>query len=84
MHRRQPAAEQAAHPTSGPRRRPRKLPESFVTQGDFGRTTHINCSPIFPARFRMLTRGRSIAIGSQAPDVTPWKRPMDTTPLRKP
>jgi hypothetical protein len=52
MPRFQPAAEQAAHPKSGPRRRPRELPGSVVTQRDFGRTTHINCSPIFPARFK--------------------------------
>jgi hypothetical protein len=51
MGRRQPAAEQAAHPMSGPRRRPHKLSGSFVAQGDSERTTHVNCSPIFPARF---------------------------------
>jgi hypothetical protein len=62
MPRFQLAAEQAAHANSGPRRRPRELPGSFVTQRDFGRTTHINCSrysrrdsPIWPPH-----RGRSI------------------------
>ena len=45
------AAEQAAHPTSGPRRRPHELPGSSVSHGGFGRTTHLNCSPVFPARF---------------------------------
>jgi hypothetical protein len=51
MRRFQPAAEQAAHPKSGPRRRPDELLGSFVTHGDFRRTTHTNCSPRFPARF---------------------------------
>src|SRR6266542_169579 len=35
MSRIQPAAEQAAHPTSGPRRRPRELSGSFMTHGGF-------------------------------------------------
>jgi hypothetical protein len=52
IRRRQPAAEQAAHPNSGPRRRPHKLPGFVVTPGDFASTTHVNRSPIFPARFR--------------------------------
>jgi hypothetical protein len=47
-----PAAEQAAHPNSGPRRRPRELPGSLVTHEDVERPTHTNCSPIFPARFK--------------------------------
>ncbi len=51
MRRFPPAAEQAAHPKSGPRRRPHELSESFVTRGDPERTTHINRSPIVPARF---------------------------------
>jgi len=46
-----PAAEQAAHPKSGPRRRPHELSESFVIRGDSGRTTHITRSPMNPARF---------------------------------
>jgi hypothetical protein len=46
-----PAAEQAAHPKSGPRRRPHELPGSVVTHGDFGSTTHVNRPPIIPARF---------------------------------
>ena len=51
IRRRQPAAEQAAHPKSGPRRRPHELPGSFVTHENLRRTTHTNCSPILPARF---------------------------------
>ncbi len=51
LRRRQLAAEQTAHPMSGPRRRPHALPGSFVTHGDFSQMTHTNCSPIFPARF---------------------------------
>jgi hypothetical protein len=68
IHRLQPAAEQAAHPKSGPRRRPHELPRSVVTHAHFGKATHINCSPIFPVRFmgsrgpardrRWMSRGR--------------------------
>ena len=54
MRRHQPAAEQAAHSKSGPRRRPPELVGSLVTHEDFRRTTHANCSPIFPARFKGL------------------------------
>src|SRR5580700_2314493 len=57
MRRLQPAAEQAAHPKSGPRRRPDELLGSFVTHGDFRRTTHTNCSPRFPARFSQVRLG---------------------------
>ena len=53
MRRSQPAVEQAAHPESGPRRRPHALPGSFVTHDDSGRATHANCSPIIPARFTL-------------------------------
>jgi hypothetical protein len=53
----QPAAEQAAHLNSGPRRRPHELPESLVTYSQFGRTTHTNCPPRFPVRFRHLAGG---------------------------
>ena len=42
------AAEQAAHPMSGPRRRPHELPGSFPTNRG---ATHVNCSPMIPARF---------------------------------
>jgi hypothetical protein len=50
---RQPAAEQAAHFKSGPRRRPHELPRSVVTHGDFRTTTHVNCSPKIPVRFSL-------------------------------
>ena len=46
-----PAAEQAAHPKSGPRRRPHELSGSLVSEGHSGGSTHVNRSPIFPARF---------------------------------
>ena len=49
-------AEQAAHPKSGPRRRPLELPGSFVTSGHSGRTTHTNRPPRFPVRFRREQR----------------------------
>src|SRR5437762_3028339 len=52
------AAEQAAHPKSGPRRRPHELPGSLVTHENLRRTTHTNCSPIIPARFRRTVRAR--------------------------
>src|SRR6266487_988272 len=62
LRRRQLAAEQTAHPMSGPRRRPHALPGSFVTHGDFSQMTHTNCSPIFPARFkRWHTLAASVA-----------------------
>jgi hypothetical protein len=51
LYRRLPAAEQAAHPKSGPRRRPHELPKSFRTHGDSSRTTHITRSPTEPVRF---------------------------------
>jgi hypothetical protein len=51
MYRILPAAEQAAHPKSGPRRRPHELPKSFRTHGDSRRTTHITRSPTEPVRF---------------------------------
>jgi len=50
----EPADEQTAHPTSGPRRRPHELPESSVIRGNSRRTTHVNCPPRIPVRFRVL------------------------------
>ena len=47
----EPADEQTAHPTSGPRRRPHELPESSVIRGNSRRTTHVNCPPRIPVRF---------------------------------
>jgi hypothetical protein len=63
-----PAAEQAAHPKSGPRRRPHKLPGSCVTHGDFRRTTHTNCSPRIPVRFNPpYDRDRDLPIAFREP-----------------
>ena len=56
MRRLLPAAEQAAHTKSVPRRRCHELLGFFVTHGDFGTTTHLNCSPIIPARFSRTER----------------------------
>lgn len=71
MRRRQPAAEQAAHPLSGPRRRPHALPGSFVTHEDFRRTTHVNCSPMNPARFTIDDLTAPSAPAFMLLDVTP-------------
>ena len=46
-----PAAEQAAHPKSGPRRRPHELPGSLVTDRDSEGATHTNRPPRFSVRF---------------------------------
>ena len=50
----EPADEQTAHPTSGPRRRPHELPESSVIRGNSRRTTHVNCPPRIPVRFTFV------------------------------
>jgi hypothetical protein len=61
----QPAAEQAAHPNSGPRRRPRELSGSFVTHDDSGRPTHSNRPPRFPVRFSDSSyRIRAVQLGT--------------------
>jgi hypothetical protein len=76
----EPAAEQAAHPMSGPRRRPRALRASSVSRRQSGRTTHITRPPRFPVRFSPKGNGRRPRPDTPTPNPSDPRDPPNPNP----